>query len=127
MIGELVRHEADLIISGLTITLVREKAVEFSLPFMNLGISIMVYKPKEEKPQVFSFMAPLSKEIWMCVLLAYVGISVILFLVSRFSPYEWHLEQNMGLQKLSNDFTIFNTLWFCLAAFMQQGIDIAPK
>jgi ABC-type amino acid transport substrate-binding protein len=127
MIGELVRHEADLIISGLTITLVREKAVEFSLPFMNLGISIMVYKPKEEKPQVFSFMAPLSKEIWMCVLLAYVGISVILFLVSRFSPYEWHLEQNMGQQRLSNDFTIFNTLWFCLAAFMQQGIDIAPK
>jgi hypothetical protein len=72
-------------------------------------------------------MAPLSPEIWMCVLLAYIGISVILFLVSRFSPYEWHLERNMGEQRLNNDFTIFNTLWFCLAAFMQQGVDIAPK
>ncbi len=48
MIGELVRHEADLAISSLTITLVREQAVEFSLPFMNLGISIMVYKPEEK-------------------------------------------------------------------------------
>lgn len=127
IIGELVRHEADLAIAGLTISLVRERAVEFSMPFMNLGISIMVYKPKEEKPKVFSFMAPLSKEIWMCVVLAYIGISVILFLVSRFSPYEWQLEQVMGEQVLHNDFTIFNTLWFCLAAFMQQGVDIAPR
>lgn len=72
-------------------------------------------------------MAPLSLEIWMCVFLAYVGISVILFLVSRFSPYEWNLENVMGEQILQNDFTIFNTFWFCLAAFMQQGVDIAPK
>jgi len=48
MVGELVRHEADLAIASLSISLAREQAVEFSLPFMNLGISIMVYKPKEE-------------------------------------------------------------------------------
>ena len=48
IIGELVRHEADLAIAGLTISLVRERAVEFSKPFMNLGISIMVYKPTQE-------------------------------------------------------------------------------
>ena len=72
-------------------------------------------------------MAPLSIEIWMCVGLALVGITVILFLVSRFSPYEWKVEENMGEKRLTNDFTIFNTIWFCSAAFMQQGIDIAPK
>jgi hypothetical protein len=72
-------------------------------------------------------MAPLSIEIWMCILLAYVGISVMLFLVSRFSPYEWQLENSVGQQTLHNDFTIFNTLWFCLAGFLQQGVDIAPK
>lgn len=72
-------------------------------------------------------MAPLSKEIWMCVTLAYVGISVILFLVSRFSPYEWKLESIMGQRRLLNEFSIYNTLWFCLAAFMQQGVVIAPK
>jgi hypothetical protein len=72
-------------------------------------------------------MTPLSPEIWMCVVLALVGISVILFLVSRFSPYEWKLEESMGEKRLTNDFTIFNTIWFCSAAFMQQGIDIAPR
>ena len=72
-------------------------------------------------------MSPLSPEIWMCIVFAFVGISVILFLVSRFSPYEWHFEQNGTEQKLNNDFTIVNTFWFCAASFLQQGIDIAPK
>ena len=44
IIGEIVRQEADFAVAGLTISLVRERAVEFSTPFMNLGISIMVYK-----------------------------------------------------------------------------------
>lgn len=48
MVGELIRHEADLAIAGLTITMDRERVVEFSMPFMNLGISIMVYKKKEQ-------------------------------------------------------------------------------
>ena len=72
-------------------------------------------------------MEPLCWEIWKCFLLAYVGFSVILYLVSRFSPYEWQLEHNMGETSLTNDFNIVNTFWFCLSAFMQQGIDIAPK
>lgn len=42
-----MRHEADFSVAGLTISLVRERAVEFSTPFMNLGISIMVFKQKE--------------------------------------------------------------------------------
>ena len=72
-------------------------------------------------------MSPLSTEIWMCIVFAYVGISVILFLVSRFSPYEWRFEQKNGEHTLANDFTIVNTFWFCAASFLQQGIDFAPK
>ena len=40
---------------------------------MSLGISIMIKKPEKEVPGVFSFMYPLSYEIWMCVIFAYIG------------------------------------------------------
>ncbi|CAF1098489.1 unnamed protein product [Rotaria sordida] len=126
MIGELVRHEVDLAIAPLTITSQRENAVDFSKPWMNLGISILMSKPERTKPDVFSFMAPLSKDIWMCVTFAYIGVSVILFLVSRFSPYEWSMKNEETLQ-LSNKFSILNTLFFALAAFMQQGVDFIPR
>ena len=36
------------------------------------------------RPGVFTFMNPLSMEIWMCVVFAYIGVSIVLFLVSRY-------------------------------------------
>jgi len=50
MIGELVRHEADLAVAPLTITSQRESVVDFSKPWMNLGISILISKPEKPKP-----------------------------------------------------------------------------
>lgn len=117
----------------LTITLVREEVIDFSKPFMSLGISIMIKKPQKSKPGVFSFLDPLAYEIWMCIVFAYIGVSVVLFLVSRFSPYEWHLDDADEAKDPQcppdppNDFGIFNSLWFSLGAFMQQGCDISPR
>uniref|UniRef100_A0A3B3YRY9 Glutamate receptor n=1 Tax=Poecilia mexicana TaxID=48701 RepID=A0A3B3YRY9_9TELE len=144
MVGELVYGKADMAVAPLTITLVREQDIDFTKPFMSLGISIMIKKPTKSKPGVFSFLDPLAYEIWMCIVFAYIGVSVVLFLVSRFSPYEWQGEesdeedetaqnQNQNQQKdkeapeHTNDFGIFNSLWFSLGAFMQQGCDISPR
>ncbi|KAJ8408907.1 hypothetical protein AAFF_G00247250 [Aldrovandia affinis] len=175
MVGELVYGKADVAVAPLTITLVREEVIDFSKPFMSLGISIMIKKPTKSKPGVFSFLDPLAYEIWMCIVFAYIGVSVVLFLVSRFSPYEWQgeemedgpdqqqnqnlnqtqsqsqqnqnqqssnqqgqsqsqqsLQQNQNQQQQqspehTNEFGIFNSLWFSLGAFMQQGCDISPR
>ncbi|XP_068232916.1 glutamate receptor 1-like isoform X2 [Palaemon carinicauda] len=127
MVGELVRKEADLAIAPLTITSSRERVIDFTKPFMTLGISIMIKKPMKQKPGVFSFMSPLSEEIWMCVVCAYVGVSIVLFLVSRFSPYEWKVMESFNKTYITNDFTMCNSLWFTLAAFMHQGVDLCPR
>ncbi|XP_043369169.1 glutamate receptor 2 isoform X1 [Dermochelys coriacea] len=132
MVGELVYGKADIAIAPLTITLVREEVIDFSKPFMSLGISIMIKKPQKSKPGVFSFLDPLAYEIWMCIVFAYIGVSVVLFLVSRFSPYEWHTEEfedgrETQSNESTNEFGIFNSLWFSLGAFMQQGCDISPR
>ncbi|XP_029368897.1 glutamate receptor 1a isoform X6 [Echeneis naucrates] len=131
MVGELVYGKADVAVAPLTITLVREEVIDFSKPFMSLGISIMIKKPTKSKPGVFSFLDPLAYEIWMCIVFAYIGVSVVLFLVSRFSPYEWHAEDyeegGEPHPEQTNEFGIFNSLWFSLGAFMQQGCDISPR
>ncbi|KAI4499670.1 hypothetical protein M0802_005240, partial [Mischocyttarus mexicanus] len=146
--------EADIAIAPMTITSERERVIDFSKPFMSLGISIMIKKPIKQKPGVFSFLNPLSKEIWVCVIFSYIGVSIVLFIVSRFSPYEWrvltisgngdpsitgrndqslqhpHTPQgspHMQASSMANDFSIINSLWFALAAFMQQGCDISPR
>uniref|UniRef100_A0A336MVV7 CSON005520 protein n=1 Tax=Culicoides sonorensis TaxID=179676 RepID=A0A336MVV7_CULSO len=140
MVGELIRKEADIAIAPMTITSERERVIDFSKPFMSLGISIMIKKPVKQNPGVFSFLNPLSKEIWICVIFSYIGVSVVLYIVSRFSPQEWRLltdDKNshnshnnapmFNSNTVVNDFSFYNAFWFSLTSFMQQGCDISPR
>jgi hypothetical protein len=86
----------------------------------------MIRKPEKQKPGLFSFMAPLSKEIWICVIISYLLVSAILFFVSRSSSYEWYFENESDVVP-RNKFSIQNALFFSFAAFMHQGVDLLPR
>jgi len=87
----------------------------------------MIKKPEKQKPGVFSFMDPLHYHIWLCIVLSYVGVSLALSVVGRFSPYERQVDEGPSGPVVSSDFTLLNSLWFALGAFMQQGCDISPR
>jgi ionotropic glutamate receptor len=74
-------------------------------------------------------MSPLSLEIWIYTLTAYLAISFILMVLARFSPYEWRNPHpcNPDSEYLENTFTLTNSLWFAVGTLMQQGSDINPK
>uniref|UniRef100_A0A914V469 Glutamate receptor 1 n=1 Tax=Plectus sambesii TaxID=2011161 RepID=A0A914V469_9BILA len=128
MIGDLLNDEAIAAVGPLTINKERERVVDFSKPFMTTGISIMIKKPEKQEFSVFSFLQPLGMDIWLFILCSYIGVSMVIYLVSRVSPYEWRTEETAeGGYVISNDFTVYNCLWFTLAAFMQQGTDILPR
>ena len=76
-------QKADLAIADLSITYEREKAVDFSNAFMTLGISILYRKPKKEAPELFSFMSPLSLDVWIYIVFAYLIVSILLFILAR--------------------------------------------
>jgi glutamate receptor, ionotropic, invertebrate len=73
-----------LAICDLTITYERRTAVDFTMPFMTLGISILFSKPIKADPDLFSFLSPLSLEVWLYMATAYMGVSLLLFILARF-------------------------------------------
>lgn len=117
----------DIAVAPLTISADRERVVDFSKPFMQLGISIMIKKPEKQKPGVFSFMDPLSYYIWMCIVLSYLSVSAVLFIVAKFSSAEWQPSDNSDGPSTTTDFSVRNSLWFALGAFMQQGCELSPR
>uniref|UniRef100_A0A0X3NGZ5 Glutamate receptor ionotropic, kainate 2 n=1 Tax=Schistocephalus solidus TaxID=70667 RepID=A0A0X3NGZ5_SCHSO len=129
IIGELQFKKADLAVAMLTINYEREKVIDFTTPFMNLGVSIIFKKPVGQQPDLFAFLRPLSPTVWGYVLIAYVGVSMALFFVGRFSPYEWHNPHpcNADSELLENTFNMLNSLWFTIGSLMQQGSDILPR
>lgn len=119
-----ILQEADLAIAPITITKERQKIVDFTKPFMRTGLSLMIYKPEKRKPGMFSFKEPLHKNVWLCIAVGFLTTSVILFLIGRFSPFEWTQNSEEGP---SSEFSMSNSLWSSLGALMQQGSDISPR
>lgn len=66
-------------ISALTITRARERVLDFSEHFMDLGISIMIKKPAKQAPGVFSFMLPIGREVWAAILAAYLAVTSVMY------------------------------------------------
>nr|XP_024216435.1 glutamate receptor ionotropic, kainate 2-like [Halyomorpha halys] len=143
IVRELIEKRADLAVASMTINYARESVIDFTKPFMNLGIGIL-FKTSERMPnRMFSFLNPLAAEIWLWMLVAYVFVSLTIWVVARFSPREWTLpvscpctsgedEEEDGLLvtydlQLHNDFTLGNAFWFTLGSLMQQGSDLNPK
>ncbi|KAH9627817.1 hypothetical protein HF086_000202 [Spodoptera exigua] len=137
MVGELLRKEADIAIAPLTVTLDREAVIDYSRPFLSFDL-----KPTKNTANstsaIFSFLQPLSMEIWISILCSLFAVSVVLFIVSRFSPYEWrvvsftdshsdHSDVSTTKTTVVNEFSFWNSMWFSLGSFMQQGSDINPR
>lgn len=129
IIGELSRRTADLGIGALTITYPREQVIDFTKPFMTFGITILYRKPQRSTPNLFAFLSPLKVEVWLFMAIAYIGVSLFLFSMARFSPYEWQSPYTCKRHSeyLINRFTIVNCFWFTIGSLMKQTIDYGPR
>lgn len=132
MVRELLDWQADLAIVDLTITKERQSAVDFTHPFMTLGIAIMYKKPKMEEAEMYSFLMPFSKEVWLSMGSALLAVSLVLWIISRLSPLEWkNAHPCVDLQSesdLENEIhSVGASLWFNIGSLMQQGSDLAPR
>lgn len=129
MVKELVEKRADLAVAGMTITYEREQVIDFTKPFWNIGITILFRKPKPEPPELFSFLSPLDTQVWIYVIAVYLCVSFMMFVIARFTPYEWCNPHpcDPNTDTVENQFSVLNSLWFTIGAFMQQGCEIAPR
>merc|ERR1711970_1061100 len=56
LIGEVRARKADMAIIDLSITSARQKACDFTMPFMNTGVGILFFKGKPPAPNLWSFL-----------------------------------------------------------------------
>ncbi|KAH8269756.1 hypothetical protein KR018_000414 [Drosophila ironensis] len=129
MVAQLMKYKADLAVGSMTITYARESVIDFTKPFMNLGISILFKVPTSEPTRLFSFMNPLAIEIWIYVLISYVLVSICIYIVGTLSPIEWQCIHPCDLNNITiaNQFTLSDSFWFTIGTLMQQSPDIFPK
>ncbi|KAG4075834.1 hypothetical protein HA402_003660 [Bradysia odoriphaga] len=142
LIKYLLDGKADMAICDLTITYERRSAVDFTSPFMTLGISILYAKPKTEAPGLFSFMYPLSTTVWLLMAIAYLCLSILLYFLAMIAVDDWQLpapvatessssqsesSDESDIQLLETIWNMHNWIWLVAGSIMQQGCDILPR
>ncbi|XP_045473639.1 glutamate receptor ionotropic, kainate 2-like [Harmonia axyridis] len=129
LIGEITEHRAQMAISDLAMTAQRQQVVDFSSPFMNLGIGLMVKKATIKEIPLFSFLDPFTQDVWAYTATLLLGLSLLFFLAYRLAPNEWvnphPCEQNPD--ELEIEWNFKNCVWLVLGSLLQQGCDILPR
>ncbi|XP_033760750.1 glutamate receptor U1-like [Pecten maximus] len=94
MIGELQRNESDIAAGPLTVTADRARIVDFSQPFSNTGLRILVKRPDNtptSSDQVVLFVRPFSVGVWILILVTSAVLHILGCVNKRFNPREKHL------------------------------------
>ncbi|XP_076270271.1 glutamate receptor ionotropic, kainate 2-like [Rhynchophorus ferrugineus] len=130
LVNDLIERRADLGICDFTITPQRREIIDFSMPFMTLGIGILHKETaSEEVDNMYAFMRPISWTVWFYIWTLALVISITMFFVARLAPREWENPKPWDdeSRELENIWTIKNFLWLTVGSFTTQGCDILPK
>jgi len=128
MLGEVMDGTADFCIADISITSSRAQAFSFTMPWLNLGISILYVKPRAAAPSLLAFLDPFTTDVYICTLLMFILVTLIIYVLARFSPNQWEEPDNCikDPEEYTNQYNFLNSFWFVLGALMQQGSDVEP-
>jgi len=132
MIGELIEGTADMAIADLTITEARDKVIDFSVPFMKGGITILYKKPPPCEPNMFFFLTPFSMEVWISIIASYLGM-VILYFISKLiktkgSESDENKIASFSLPILKTTSAIFTIFLVCIyTATLSRAFTLEPE
>ncbi|XP_076453751.1 glutamate receptor 1-like [Babylonia areolata] len=127
LIGSIVSGEAQLAVAPLTMTAKRQSSVDFTQPIMSSGLRIL-YKPPDpwsDKESFAILLAPFTAGVWVLLLLMFVAVSVLFYLIGRFSPYEDHAF--VGKAATYEGLTFVNSFLYSFSSFTFQGYTAAPR
>ncbi|XP_068900423.1 glutamate receptor ionotropic, kainate 2-like isoform X4 [Tenebrio molitor] len=128
IVRQLMDKKADLAVGSMTINYARESVIDFTKPFMNLGISILFKVPTDKESAFFSFLNPLGFDIWIFVGGAFFMSSFTLFTLARFTPYEWVYPLPWKRTNyLVNQLSMSNSFWFITGTLLRQTSGVNPQ
>ncbi|XP_017048955.1 glutamate receptor ionotropic, kainate 1 isoform X2 [Drosophila ficusphila] len=126
---EQMKQNAQIGICDLTITQARRSVVDFTVPFMQLGISILSYKEVPPSPNIYAFLNPYGVEVWLYVMIAMMITALALVLTGRMDQYEWEqpVENEDHDLEQENTWHLHNSMWLVLGSILNQGCDLLPR
>ncbi|XP_063689603.1 glutamate receptor ionotropic, NMDA 1-like isoform X2 [Bolinopsis microptera] len=86
LVHDLLTGFIDISTVHFSINAAREKSIDFSVPFMQVGLAVVV-KAEVDSSNEFFFLQPFDPNVWYCVILSAFLITIIVCVYNKVSPY----------------------------------------
>ncbi|XP_034049691.1 glutamate receptor ionotropic, NMDA 2C-like [Thalassophryne amazonica] len=128
MIGEVVYRRADMAIGSLTINEERSAIIDFSVPFVETGISVMVAR-SNGTVSPSAFLEPYSPVVWvMMFVMCLTVVAVTVFVFEYFSPVGYNRSLVSAKAPGGPTFTIGKSVWLLWGIVFNNSVPIEnPK
>ncbi|CAH2319225.1 glutamate receptor ionotropic, NMDA 2D, partial [Pelobates cultripes] len=128
MIGEVFYQRADMAIGSLTINEERSEIIDFSVPFVETGISVMVSR-SNGTVSPSAFLEPYSPAVWvMMFVMCLTVVAVTVFIFEYFSPVGYNRSLESGKRPGGSKFTIGKSIWLLWALVFNNSVPVEnPK
>ncbi|XP_027986444.2 glutamate receptor ionotropic, NMDA 2C [Eptesicus fuscus] len=124
MIGEVYYKRADMAIGSLTINEERSEIVDFSVPFVETGISVMVAR-SNGTVSPSAFLEPYSPSVWvMMFVMCLTVVALTVFMFEYFSPVSYNQNLTSGKKSGGPSFTIGKSVWLLWALVFNNSVPI---
>ncbi|KAL4648114.1 glutamate receptor ionotropic, NMDA 2C-like [Arapaima gigas] len=128
MIGEVFYKRADMAIGSLTINEERSEIIDFSVPFVETGISVMVAR-SNGTVSPSAFLEPYSPAVWvMMFVMCLTVVAVTVFIFEYFSPVGYNRSLVSAKAPGGPTFTIGKSVWLLWGIVFNNSVPIEnPK
>ncbi|XP_034716856.1 glutamate receptor ionotropic, NMDA 2C-like isoform X1 [Etheostoma cragini] len=128
MIGEVVYRRADMAIGSLTINEERSEIIDFSVPFVETGISVMVAR-SNGTVSPSAFLEPYSPAVWvMMFVMCLTVVAVTVFVFEYLSPVGYNRSLVSAKSPGGPTFTIGKSVWLLWGIVFNNSVPIEnPK
>ncbi|KAJ8254495.1 hypothetical protein COCON_G00211070 [Conger conger] len=128
MIGEVVYKRADMAIGSLTINEERSEIIDFSVPFVETGISVMVAR-SNGTVSPSAFLEPYSPAVWvMMFVMCLTVVAITVFVFEYCSPVGYNRSLINAKDPGGPTFTIGKSVWLLWGIVFNNSVPIEnPK
>ncbi|KAG5277643.1 hypothetical protein AALO_G00089740 [Alosa alosa] len=124
MVGEVVYKKAVMAVGSLTINEERSEVIDFSVPFVETGISVMVSR-SNGTVSPSAFLEPFSPSVWVMMFVMLLLVTAIaVFLFEFISPLGFNRNLAQGKDPHGPSFTIGKAVWLLWGLVFNNSVPV---